>query len=100
MIKHYKDLTPSDKARIMNKTKWEIENIHNVPWSEMERKMQAFLDAAYDDKLLPKMSPDDLIDAGFCRKEFKTKPDMIDFLIWHGLFVAHNDFVDVPDDEE
>ena len=100
MIKHYKDLTPSDKARILNKTKWEIENIHNVPWSEMERKMQAFLDAAYDDNLLPKMSPDDLIDAGFCRKEFKTKPEMIDFLIWHGRFVTHNDFVDVPDDEQ
>lgn len=37
MIKHYKDLTPSDKARILNKTKWDIENIHNVPWSEMEK---------------------------------------------------------------
>ena len=63
---------PSDKTRILNKIKWEIENIHNVPWSEMERKMQSFLNAAYDDNLLPKMSPDDLIDAGFCRKEFKT----------------------------
>lgn len=88
MIKYYKDLTPSDKAKFLNKTKWEIENIHNVPWPEIERKMQAFLDAAYDDKLLPKMSPDDLIDAGLCRKEFKTKPEMIDFLIWQGRLVT------------
>ncbi|MBR4909002.1 MAG: hypothetical protein IKZ43_08335 [Acidaminococcaceae bacterium] len=66
----------------------------------MERKTQAFLDAAYDDNLLPKMSPDDLIDVGFCRKEFKTKPEMIDFLIWQVRFVAHSDYVDVPDDEE
>lgn len=99
MIKHYKDLTPSDKARFLDKTKREIENIHNVSWSEMERKMQAFLDAAYDDNLLPKMSPDDLIDAGFCQKEFKEKPSFVDFLIWHGRFLTHSDFVDVPDDD-
>ncbi len=40
MIKHYKDLTPSDKEKFIARIRWEIENECNIPWIEMERKMQ------------------------------------------------------------
>ena len=97
MIKYYKDLTASDKERFVAKIKREIESVQDTSWPEMERKMQAFLDTAFDDALFMKMSPEDMIDASYCRKEFKEKPSLEDFLIWQGRFVANTEYVDVPD---
>ena len=97
MIKHYKDLTPQDKQKFISRTIWEMENIYNVPWPELEAKMQAFLDAAFDDSRFPMMSSDDVIDASYCRKEFQEKPDLIDFMIWQGRFVTKSDYIEIPD---
>ena len=99
MLKNYKNLTPEDKRRFLEASIVEFEkNSGGLPWSVVKERAQAFLDCAFDDKRFPQMSPDDQIDAAFCRKEFgKKKPELVDFLIWTARFVAHSDLVEVPD---
>ena len=64
----------------------------------LEERAQHFLDQAFDDNLYPKMSPDDQIDAAYCRKAFNNrKPSMADYLIWTTVFVTKSDYIDIPD---
>ena len=59
--------------------------------------MLQFLEDAYDDKKFPNMSADDRIDASYLRRDYESKPSLIDFIIWQVRFVTHNDMVEVPD---
>ena len=97
MIKRISELTETDKKKYFEKTKEEMSK-YGKPWEFYEEKMQEFLDAAFDDELFPKMSPNDQIDAAYIRKDFgKNKPSIIEYLLWQGKFVTHSDYVEVPD---
>ena len=100
MLKRMQDLTPEEKQRIYRETIRIFERDHkDISWSEIERRAQVFLDRAFDDKLFPQMSPDDQIDAAFCRKEFrKNKPSLVDYFIWTTKFVMHTDMIAVPNE--
>ncbi len=74
MLKYYKNLTTTDKHRILEASKVEVEqNGGGIPWSTMEQRTQTFLDCTFDDKRFPEISPDDHIDVVFCRKEAGKK---------------------------
>lgn len=87
-------MTPHDKAAFLESTKRTIEKEQGVPWSWMESRIQAEIDATFDDELFARMDPDSRIDAAFCRKEFKEKPELVDYLLWMGKFVTHSDVVE------
>lgn len=94
MKKYICDMTPVDKAEFLESTKRAMEREHGVPWSWMEKKIQTDIDATFDDEKFVKMDPDSRIDAAFCRKEFKEKPELVDYLLWMGKFVTHSDVIE------
>ena len=60
----------------------------------MEKRIQAEIDATFDDEKFVKMDPDSRIDAAFCRKEFNKKLELVDYLLWSLKFVTHSDVVE------
>lgn len=98
MIKHIKSLTESDKRKFYEFAKDSFIRDYNMPWEVVEASMKRFIDYAFDDKLFVKMSPDDQIDASYCRKHFgNKKPSIYDFVIWQSAFVSHSEYVEIPD---
>lgn len=97
MIKHYKELTIEDKKKVYIATKQIFEATYNIPWASIEPKIHKFIDDAFDDEKFPKMSSDDQVDAAYCRREFKTKPSIEDYMIWSARFVAQTEYVEVSD---
>lgn len=74
-----------------------FENTYNIPWDDIEPKIHKFIDDAFDDVKFLKMSSDDQVEGAYCRKEFKTKPSIEDYMIWSVRFVAHTEYVEVLD---
>ena len=73
MIKIIRDLTESDKRKIYEAAKAAYKRTYDVPWEVIESGMRTFIDSAFDDDLFVKMSPDEQIDASYCRKAFGNK---------------------------
>ncbi len=86
-------MTKADKAAFLESTKREMKKL-GVPWSFIEKKLRAEIDATFDDEKFARMAPDRRIDAENCRKEFREKPDLVDYLLWTGKFVTHSDVVE------
>ena len=88
-------MTLSDKAAFLEQTKTAMEKEQGVSWSWMEQRIQADIDATFDDEQFDKMDADRRIDAAFCRKEFgDRKPEVVDYLLWSLKFVTHSDVVE------
>lgn len=98
MIKNIHDLTESDKRKFYEAAKDRYKRTYDVPWEVIEAGMRTFIDSAFDDDLFVKMSPDDQIDASYCRKAFgNKKPSIYDFAVWQAAFVSHSEYVEIPD---
>lgn len=98
MLKNINRLTESDKKKFYEAMKADFDRNYNVPWTVIEERMRSFLDQAFDDRLFPKMSPDDQIDASYCRKAFNNKkPSLYDYMIWQSVFVTHVEYIEIPD---
>lgn len=98
MIKKIGELTEIDKQRFLLGAKREFENSYGIPWSVIEQQAQAFLDQVFDDSLYHKMSPDDQIDAAYCRKAFNNcRPSLVDYMIWTTAFATHSDYIEIPE---
>ena len=83
MIKKRSEMTELDKEKYIRNIKRELERNYGTPWEFYEKKVQEFIDNAFDDEKFCRMSPDDQIDAAYARKEFgKNKPSIIDLLIF------------------
>ena len=93
MQKRISDMTPADKAAFMLAFRRDIER-RGHSWPDMKTKIQEEIDATFDDEKFLKLSPDFMIDAAYARKEFKEKPEMIDYLLWELKFVTHSDIVE------
>ena len=62
------------------------------------KKMQAEIDATFDDEKFAKMDPDAAIDAAYARKEFKgVKPSLIDYMLWSMKFVTKSEYVEIAE---
>lgn len=98
MIKKINELTDADKQRFLRAVERDYKTNYNIPWTVIEQSAQAFLDQAFDDRLYPKMSPDDQIDAAHCRKAFNnTKPALVDYMIWSVTLATHSEYIEIPD---
>ncbi len=98
MIKNIHNLTESDKRKFYEAAKADYTRNYNIPWAVIETGMRNFIDSAFDDKLLAKMSSDDQIDAAHCRKAFgNKKPSIYDFVVWQTAFATHSEYIDIPD---
>ena len=93
MQKRISDMTPADKASFQLAFRRDLES-RGRSWREIEAKIQDEIDATFDDEKLLKMSPDFMIDAAYARKEFKEKPELVDYLLWELKFVTHSDVVE------
>ena len=88
-------MTSSDKASYLKSVKRTMETEQGVPWTFMEKKIQADIDSIFDDKQFAKMDPDSRIDASYARKEFSNKkPELVDYLLWMSKFVTKSDMVE------
>lgn len=95
MKKRISDMTLADKAAFLESTKKAMEKEQGVPWSWMESRIQAEIDATFDDERFAGMDSDSRIDATLCRKEFgDKKSELVDYLLWTGKFVTHSDVVE------
>lgn len=90
MKKRIADMTAQDKAAFMLAFRCGIEK-QGQSWPDMKAKIQNDIDATFDDERFLKMSPDFMIDAAYARKEFKEKPEMVDYLLWTLKFTTHSD---------
>ena len=70
MMKLWYKMTPEDKQRFYEGVITDYEKSTGLPWSIMEMKIRENLDSTFDDARFAAMSPDDQIDARYCRKEF------------------------------
>lgn len=95
MRKRISDMTPADKASFLEATKRAMLLEQGTPWEVIEPKIQADIDATFDDEKFLKMDPDFRIDAAYARKEFgDKKPDLVDYMLWSLKFVTHSDVVE------
>ena len=95
MRKRISDMTPADKASFLEATKRAMLLEQGMPWEVIEQKIQADIDATFDDEKFLKMDPDFRIDAAYARKEFgDKKPDLVDYMLWSLKFVTHSDMVE------
>lgn len=95
MRKHISEMTPADKASFLEATKRALLLEQGVPWEVIEPKIQAEIDAAFDDAKFVKMDPDSRIDAAYARKEFgDKKPSLVDYMLWTAKFVTHSDVIE------
>ncbi len=98
MIKKISELTENEKQRFLLGVRREYENSYGIPWSVVEQQAQVFLNQAFDDSLYHKMSPDNQIDAAYCRKAFNNRrPSLVDYMIWTAAFATHSDYIEIPD---
>ena len=58
-------MTPADKASFLETTKRALLLEQGVPWEVIEPKIQAEIDATFDDAQFVKMDPDSRIDAAY-----------------------------------
>ena len=95
MRKHISEMTPADKASFLKATKRALLIEQGVPWEVIEPKLQAEIDATFDDAQFVKMDPDSRIDAAYARKEFgDKKPSLVDYMLWTAKFVTHSDVIE------
>jgi len=93
--KHISEMTPADKASFLETTKRALLLEQGVPWEVIEPKIQADIDATFDDAQFVKMDPDSRIDAAYARKEFgDKKPSLVDYMLWTAKFVTHSDVIE------
>ena len=98
MLKKVSELTEEDKNKFYKAAKKDFEDNYDVPWHVVEQQARLFLDQAFNDKLFPKMNPNDQIEAAHCRKAFNnTKPSLVDYMIWTGLSVTHSEWIEIPE---
>ena len=82
-------MTPADKASFLEATKRALLKEQGVPWEVIEPKIQAEIDATFDDAQFVKMDPDSRIDAAYARKEFgDKKPSLVDYMLSCRLYVV------------
>ena len=66
-----------------------------IPWELIKPKIQADIDAAFDDAQFVKMDPDFRIDAIYARKEFGDKKlSIVDYMLWAVKFITNCDEVE------
>ena len=95
MKKHISEMTAEDKAAFLAATRVALEKEQGVSWSVIEARIQADIDAAFDDVRFAKMDPDFRIDAAYARKEFgEKKPELVDYILWSVKYVTRNDMVE------
>ena len=95
MRKRISEMTPSDKASFLEATKRAMLLEQGVPWEVIEPKIQADIDAAFDDARFARMDPDFRIDAAYARREFgDKKPSIVDYMLWTVKFITHCDEVE------
>ena len=95
MRKHISEMTPADKASFLEATKRALLIEQGVHWEVIEPKIQAEIDATFDDAQFVKMDPDSRIDAAYARKEFgDQKPSLVDYMLWTAKFVTHSDVIE------
>ncbi len=98
MLKKISELTDQEKEQFLEATKKAMKREHGVDWSFIEKKIQAEIDATFDDEKFAKMDPDAAIDAAYARKEFKGfKPSLIDYMLWSVKFVTKSEYVEIAD---
>ena len=93
MKKRIDDMTAQDKDAFMLEFRRSIEK-QGLSWPGMKAKIQNDIDATFDDEKFLKMSPDFMIDAAYARKEFKEKPELVDYLLWTLKFTTHSNVVE------
>lgn len=95
MRKRISEMTSADKASFLEATKRALLIEQGVLWEEIEPKIQADIDATFDDVQFVKMDPDFRIDAAYARKEFgNQKPSLVDYMLWTAKFVTHSDVIE------
>lgn len=95
MRKRISEMTPADKVSFLEATKRALLLEQGVPWEVIEPKIQADIDATFDDAQFVKMDPDFRIDAAYARKEFgNQKPSLVDYMLWTAKFVTHSDVIE------
>ena len=95
MRKRISEMTPADKASFLEATKRALLIEQGVSWEVIEPKIQAEIDAIFDDAQFVKMDPDSRIDAAYARKEFgDQKPSLVDYMLWTAKFVTHSDVIE------
>ena len=88
-------MTPTDKASFLEATKRALFIEQGVSWEVIEPKIQAEIDAIFDDAQFVKMDPDSRIEAAYARKEFSNqKPSLVDYMLWTAKFVTHSDVIE------
>ena len=70
-------MTPADKASFLEATKRALLIEQGVLWEEIEPKIQADIDATFDDAQFVKMDPGFRIDAAYARKEFGNQKPLL-----------------------
>ncbi len=103
MIKRIKDMTDIDKGIFFEKTKKALFELNGIPWMEMEAKIIADMDAAFDDDLyenLKRENPEMAKDAKRAREYFKwdkehKRPAFVDYMLWMAQAVTASEWVEV-----
>ena len=84
-------MSPAGKAFFLEATKRALLIEQGVPWEVIEPKIQAEIDATFDDAQFVNMDLDSRIDAAYARKEFgDKKPSLVDYMLWTAKFVIHS----------
>lgn len=95
MHKKISEMTATDKAEFLERTKQAMLRERGVPWEFIEAKIIEDLENTFDDEKFVKMDPDFRIDAAYARKEFgDRKPELVDYLLWTLKFVTKSEYVD------
>lgn len=95
MRKRISEMAQTDKASFLEATKRAMLIEYGTPWETIEAKIQADIDATFDDEKFAMMDPDFRIDAAYARKEFgDKKPELVDYILWSAKFVTHSDMVE------
>lgn len=95
MRKKISEMTATDKADFLEKTKEALRREQGIPWEFMETKILEDIEQTFDDEKFAKMDPDFAIDAAYARKHFgKKKPELVDYLLWTSYFVTHSEYIE------
>ena len=95
MRKKISEMTASDKAEFLERTKEAMAKEQGVPWGFIEPKIIEDIESAFDDEKFIQMDPEFRIDAAYARKEFgDKKPELVDYLLWVVKFVTKSEYVE------
>ena len=103
MIKKISELTVIDKGVYLENVKKAMEAEQGTPWSEIEAKILADIEATFSDDgyaRMKKANPEFAIDAKYAREYFNwdkehKKPSLVDYMLWMGRFVSKSDLVEI-----